>query len=40
MGAACVFTGSFKSFKKIERGLDLIDVITYRDLRRLIALPR
>ena len=39
MDATCILIGSLKNFKKIERSLELIDVITYRDLCRLISLP-
>ena len=39
MDATCIFIGSLKNSQRIERGLEFIDVITYRDPCRLVSLP-
>ena len=39
MDATCIFIGSLWNSKKYERGFELIDVISYRDLCRLITPP-
>ena len=37
MDASCIFVSSLEKFKENERVLELIYVITYRDLCRLIS---
>ena len=39
MDAKCIFIGSLENSQRIERGLEFIDVITYRDPCRLVSLP-
>ena len=39
MDATCIFVGSLRNSIKIERGLELSDVITYRNLCRLVSAP-
>ena len=39
MDAICIFIGSLRSSKKIDWGLELSDVINYRDLCRLVSAP-
>ena len=39
MDATSIFIGSLKDCKKMTRGPELIQVIPYRDLCRLISLP-
>ena len=39
MDATCILIASLKICKKIERSLELIDVIPYRDVCRLISSP-
>ena len=39
MDAKCIFIGSLKNSQRIERGLEFIDVITYRNLCRLVSAP-
>ena len=39
MDAKCIFMNSLEDSQRIERGLEFIDVITYRDPCRLVSLP-
>ena len=39
MDATSIFIGSLKDCKKMRRGPELIQIIPYRDLCRLISLP-
>ena len=39
MYATCLFIGSLKDCKKMTRGPELIQVIPYRDLGRLVSRP-
>ena len=39
MDATCIFIKSLQKFKKIEKALEFMNVVTYRDLCRLISPP-
>ena len=39
MDAKCIFIGSLENSQRIERGLEFIDVITYREPCLLVLLP-
>ena len=39
MDATCIFIESLKDSKKMTRGPEIIHIIPYRDLCRLISLP-
>ena len=39
MDATCIFINSLEDSQRIGRGLEFIDVITYRDPCRLVSLP-